>query len=88
MGISHHLPPSGSPPHPSDADDDDTADNDAADDAADDNVDNNADVDADNDNAMQTTDNDTGAMQRRQRMMMQRMTQSPRQLVTMQTAMT
>jgi hypothetical protein len=55
-----------SPPHPSNADNDDAADDNADNNTAEDATDNNADVDADNNNLMQMTDNDTDAEQCRQ----------------------
>ncbi len=57
-----------SPPHPSDAGNDNAADDDADNNAADNNADNDADVDTDNNNATQMMDDDADTMWRRQRM--------------------
>ncbi len=55
-----------------------TTDNNADDNATDDDADDDADVNADNNNVMQTTDDDTDAMQCRQWTSMLTMTPPPR----------
>ncbi len=57
--------PVDSPPHPSNAGNNNAADNNTDEDAADNHADDNADVNTDNNNVMQTTDDDTDAMQHR-----------------------
>ncbi len=77
-----------SPPHSSDADDDNAADNRADNDAADNDADDNADINADNNDAMQTTDDNADAMQCRRRMTTQTTMPPPRPRATMQMATT